>query len=207
VAQQRIVVGKKLVILGFLLSFGFAVYVFMTRETSSIKDRINRVSAKEPRAVLEEFVAYRYDGDRLKTKITAHLGEFFEPNVVVLEGEVKASRFKDQDDLEELRAESATAYFKPSSLTKMLDPGQVNELERAELSGFVEVALQEHLIITDYAEFIGHEKSVRSARPVRVEGPGRTFLGESGFLYNLVSQTLTMPGKVKGEVSYSQVKH
>jgi hypothetical protein len=197
-------VGKKLVILGFLLSFVFAVYVFMTRETSSIKDRINRVSAKEPRAVLEEFVAYRYDGDHLKAKITAHLGEFFEPNVVVLEGEVKSTKFKAEDDIEELRAESATAYFKPSSLTKMLDPGQVNELERAELSGFVEVAIQDHLIITDYAEFIGKEKAVRSSHPVRVEGPGRTFIGESGFLYNLVSQILSMPGKVKGEVVYNQ---
>ncbi|MBM4251045.1 MAG: hypothetical protein FJ146_03665 [Deltaproteobacteria bacterium] len=196
--------GKKLVILGFLLSFAFAIYVFMTRETSSIKERINRVSSKEPRVVLEEFIAYRYDGDQLKAKITAHLGEFFEPNVVVLEGEVNGRRIKSKDDIEEIRAESATAYFKPSSLTKMLDPSQANELERAELSGFVEVMLQEHQIITDYAEFIGRDKSVRSSRPVRVEGPGRTFIGESGFVYQLVSQILSMPGKVKGEVAYHQ---
>ena len=84
-------------------------------------------------------------------------------------------------------------------LTKMLDPTQANELERAELTGFVEVKIKDHLLTTDYAEYINEDKIVRSSHPVRVEGPGRVFVGDSGFVYNLATQILNMAGKVKGE--------
>jgi hypothetical protein len=193
--------GKKLVIIGFVLSLVLAVYIFATHETRSLKESINKASAREPRAVLEDFVAYRYEGDTLKARLNAHLAEFFEPNVVVLEGEVSGERRTEGGEREEIGAESASAYFKPSSLTKMLDPTQANELERAELTGFVEVKIRDQLLTTDYAEYINEDKIVRSSHPVRVEGPGRVFVGDSGFVYNLATQILNMAGKVKGEVS------
>ena len=196
--------GKKLVIIGFVLSLALAIYIFATHETRSLKESISRTSAREPRAVLEDFVAYRYEGEALKARLNAHLAEFFEPNVVVLEGEVSGERRTDSGEREEIGAESASAYFKPSSLTKMLDPTQSNELERAELTGFVEVKIKDHLLTTDYAEYINEDKIVRSNHPVRVEGPGRVFVGDSGFVYNLATQILNMAGKVKGEVSFDK---
>ena len=196
--------GKKLVIIGFVFSLALAIYIFATHETRSLKESINRTSTREPRAVLEDFVAYRYEGNSLKARLNAHLAEFFEPNVVVLEGEVSGERRTESGEREEIGAESASAYFKPSSLTKMLDPTQANELERAELTGCVEGKIKDHLITTDYAEYVNKDMLVHSSHPVRIEGPGRVFVGDSGFVYNLATQILKMAGKVKGEVSFDK---
>ncbi|MHA0111282.1 hypothetical protein ACXYUI_29790, partial [Klebsiella pneumoniae] len=61
--------GKKLVIAGFIVSMALAIFVFATRETKSLKDSLNKASAREARVVLEDFVVYRYEGDILKAKL------------------------------------------------------------------------------------------------------------------------------------------
>lgn len=190
--------GKKLVIAGFLLCLGFAFYVFFTRE-----HRARRVevvdSSKQPRLALEDFSLYRYEGESLVAKLTARLGHFYDPNILELDGEIRGERINDEGERETLAAESATAYMKSNSLMKLVD--QKTELDRAELNGFVEVGLKEHLLSTDYAEFLNDDKMVRSRRPVRVEGPGRVFIGDEGFKYELENQVLEMQGPVKGVVS------
>ena len=190
--------GKRLVIVGFLLSLALGLYVFVTRDTKSLKENLSKGSIRDPRARLEDFVVYRYEGDLLKAKLKARVGDFYEPNVVQLDGEIRGERLTSAGERETLGAESVTAYFKSTSLTKMLD--QSSELDRAELTGFVEVGMKEHLLTTDYAEYVNSEKVVRSVRPVRVEGPGRVFMGEEGFTYELATQVLNMIGQIKGEV-------
>ena len=192
--------GKKLVIIAFLTCIGFASYAFFTRDTQRLSDSINtKGSAKEPRAVLEDFVLYRYEHDVLKSRLSARLGHFYEPNVVELDGEIHGDRLTDTGEKESLGAESATAYFKAATLSKMLD--QSTELDRAELTGFVEVGVKEHILTTDYAEYLNSEKLVRSGRPVRVEGPGRVFMGDAGFTYSLEDEVLKMQGPIKGMVT------
>ena len=181
--------GKKLVIVGFLLSLALGLYVFVTRDTKSLKENLSKGSIRDPRARLE---------DLLKAKLKARVGDFYEPNVVQLDGEIRGERLTPAGERETLGAESVTAYFKSTSLTKMLD--QSSELDRAELTGFVEVGMKEHLLTTDYAEYVNSEKVVRSVRPVRVEGPGRVFMGDEGFTYELANQVLNMIGQIKGEV-------
>ena len=198
--------AKKLIIAVFVISLAMALYVFMTRETKSLKQSINQAAGHEPRVMLEDFVAYRYEADVLKAKLAGRIGEFFEPNIVELEGEVRGERLVRRNEQETINAESATAFFNANSLTKMLDPSQSLDLERAELSGFVEVGVKEHLLTTDYAEYLNRDKIVRSQRPVRVEGPSRVFTGDSGFSYQLSSQVLEMNGHVKGEVDLENAK-
>jgi hypothetical protein len=176
----------------------------LSREKHSLREYLGKASVKEPRAVLEDFTLFRYERDVLKAKLTARLGHFYEPNVVELDGEIRGERINAQGERETVGAESATAYFKAASLTKMLDQSQPTELDRAELTGFVEVGLKDHLLTTDYAEYINHDKLVRSLRPVRVEGPGRVFTGDDGFTYSLLTQVLDMQGQVKGDVTLDQ---
>lgn len=190
--------GKKLVIAGFLVCLILAFYVFLTREIKSRHDAGEPV--KQPRVVLEDFAIYRYEGDALVAKLTSRLGHFYEPNIVELDGEVRGERMNAEGERETLEAESATAYMKSNSLMKLMD--QRTELDRAELNGFVEVGLREHVLSTDYAEFANSDKLVQSRRPVRVEGPGRVFLGDEGFRYGVETQVLEMQGPVKGVVQF-----
>jgi LPS export ABC transporter protein LptC len=190
--------GKKIVIAGFLVCLALAFYVFLTREDRTRKDA-QAEAQKQPRVVLEDFSIYRYEAEALVGKLTSRLGHFYEPNIVELDGEVRGERINGEGERETLGAESATAYMKSNSLMKLMD--QTTELDRAELNGFVEVGLKEHLLSTDYAEFVNSDKLVRSPRPVRVEGPGRVFMGDEGFQYEVETQILEMKGPVKGVVS------
>ncbi len=194
--------GRKLVSAGFLACLALALYIFWTRDTKSLRDSLSKGTGKEPRLVLEDFSMYRYRDETLIGKLSARLGHFYDPNVVELDGEIRAERLTSTGERETLGAESATGYLKASNLIKMMD--QNTELERAELSGFVEVGLKDHLLTTDYAEYLNGDKLVRSHRPVRVEGPGRVFMGDEGFTYGLESEILDMQGPVKGVVSIDQ---
>ena len=192
--------GKKITITAFLLCLALAVGVYLTREQKVLRQSLQDDGDRDPRIVLEDFVVYRYAGDALKARIMARLGHFYEPNVVELDGEIRAERLTD-DGHETLGAESATAYFNATSLSRMMSDAQ---LDRAELAGFVEVGIKDHLLTTDYAEYINATKMVRSVRPVRVEGLRRVFTGEDGFTYDLATQMLEMFGTVKGVMTVDE---
>ena len=186
--------GKKLVIIAFLLTSVLAVVVYLTHERKSLRENLEKKDSREPRLVVEDFTFYRYEGSALKSRLSARLGHFYEPNVLELDGEIKGERLLN-GERQTVNAESATGYFKAATLTKMMSD---TELDRAELTGFVEVGVKDHLLSTDYAEYLTTGSLVRSLRPVRVEGPGRVFTGDDGFNYNLQSEALEMLGQVRG---------
>ncbi len=189
--------GKKIVIAAFLVSFVVALITFFTHERKSLRENLGKVSQREPRASLEDFVVYRYAGEKLKGRFSARYGNLYEPNVIEVDGEIRAERVMPNGSTEVAAAESATAYFKTASLARLMH--QAAEFDRAELMGFVEVKFKDHLLTPDYAEYLNDLSEVRSIRPVRVDGPGRIFRGEDGFIYNLNTQSLEMRGIVRGE--------
>lgn len=194
--------AKNLVILGFLVSFAVALWTYASRDTRSLRDNLAS-KHKDPRVIMEDFFVFRYRDGKLNSRVTAKLGLFFEPNILEIEGEIRAERYN-RLLLETLAAESARATFDAKTLGVMMS--QKVNLDRAELSGFVEVGVKNHLLSTDHAEYSNHDQIVRSSRPVRVDGPGRVFMGEEGFIYSLATETLEMPGVVKGEIKLDEAQ-
>jgi len=192
--------GKKLVIIAFIGCLAVALYVFFTHEVKSLRENLTGVTEKEPRVVLEDFEVYRHDGQTLKATLMARMAQLFEPNLLEMDGEIRAVRFAERSE-ETLGSEAASAYFKASSFGDMMTD---TELVRADLTGFVEVGVKEHILTTDYAEYLADTEIIRSDRPVRVEGPGRVFSGEEGFKYQAKDGSLSLPGIVKGEVQPSE---
>ena len=189
--------GRKIVIAAFMVCFGIALYVFLNRDSRSLSENIDADVEREPRIVLEDFVVYRYQDEKVISKVTARLGHFFEPNQLEMDGEIRAMRLTD-DGPERLGSESATAYFTADSLSSMMKD---TELERAEVTGFVEVGVRDHILTTDYAEYIARTDVVSSNRPVRVEGPGRVFSGDEGFTWDIKTMALKLEGPIRGEVN------
>jgi hypothetical protein len=95
-------------------------------------------------------------------------------------------------------------YLRSTSLASLAQ--QQADFDRIEVTGFVEVGLKDHLLSTDYAEYLNRDRIVRSVRPVRVEGPGRVFSGDDGFVYSFETETLEMPGRIKGTVHLDEKK-
>jgi hypothetical protein len=186
-----------------MICLGLALYVFLTKESKSLRDNIEFGGAKVAQVILEDFVAYKYEGARLDAKLTGRLANFYEPNLVEIDGDINGERATD-GGREFFSAETASAFFKAGSLSGLMEKSL--ELDRAEISGFVEVGLKNHILTTDFAEFLNDRQTIRSNRPVRVEGEGRMFAGEDGFTYDLDQSSLYMPGKVKGAVEIEETK-
>lgn len=186
-----------------MLCLGLAMFVFLTKESKSLRDNIDLGGAKEAQVILEDFVVYKYDGARLDAKLSGKLANFYEPNLVEIDGDIKGERAT-IGDREFFSAETASAYFKAGSLSGLMEKSL--ELDRAEISGFVEVGLKNHILTTDFAEFLNDRQTIRSNRPVKVEGEGKMFAGEDGFTYDLEQSSLYMPGKVKGAVEIEETK-
>lgn len=195
--------GKKLTISSFLVCLVIAVYVFLTKESKSLRENIEFGTTREAQLILEDFVAYKYVGARLDAKLSGKAANFYEPNLVEIDGDIRGERAT-VEGKEWFSAETASAYFKAGSLTGLMQ--QNIELDRAEISGFVEVGVRDHLLTTDYAELLGDRQIIRSNRPVRVEGEKRVFAGEEGFTYELTTESLYMPGRVKGVVQLDEKK-
>jgi hypothetical protein len=175
----------------------------MNKESKSLRDNIELGGAKVAQVILEDFVAYKYDGARLDAKLTGKLANFYEPNLVEIDGDINGERAT-SEGREFFTAETASAFFKAGSLTGLMEKRL--ELDRAEISGFVEVGLKNHILTTDFAEILNDRQIIRSNRPVKVEGEGRMFAGEDGFTYDLKQASLYMPGKVKGAVEFEETK-
>jgi hypothetical protein len=186
--------GKRLIIVGFLLCFGIAIYVFWQRDSTTLRRAIGKGSKREPRMVMEEFTVYRYIGAQLEAQMSARLGQLFEPNVVDLDGEIRAEKYR-RGETETVGAETATILFGARSISQMLDG---SPLVKAEMNGFIEVGVKEHLLSTDAAVYTASDNTLMSSRPVRVDGMNRVFTSEDGFIYNIAEEKLVMRGLVKG---------
>lgn len=175
--------------------------MLVTKESKSLRDNIDLGGTREAQVILEDFVAYKYEGARLDAKLSGKLANFYEPNVVEIDGDVRGERATIEGK-EFFSAETASAFFKAESLTGLMET--TVELDRAEVSGFVEFGFKGHSLTTDYAELLSDRQQIRSNRPVRVEGPDRMFAGDEGFTYDLKRESLYMPGRVKGVVQIEE---
>jgi hypothetical protein len=187
--------GKRIVIISFLVCLAIAIYQYMFRSETPLREIANLATKRAP-VSLEDFVIYRFDKQRQTAKLTARLGQIFEPNRVELAGEIRSQRVRGQD-IEFLSAESAIGTFDQEDLLTF-STREPATLRRAEFSSFVEVGVQGYLLSTDYAEFKGKQQLIESSRPVRLEGKKRIVTGDNGFRYNLTSQAIEMNGPIEG---------
>lgn len=186
--------GRKLAAIMLILCFGAAAGVFFTRERKVLRDSID-TKAHDHRVIIQGFTTLNYEDGALVSKLSAKKGRYIEPNMMDLEGDVKGERYSDTSK-ETMRSDQATVYLRTTSLSNLMS--QEAELDRAELTGFVQVGFKDHILSTDYAEYIQRENVIRSSKPVQVNGPLRYFESESGFAYSLTTEMLEMTGRVKG---------
>lgn len=166
----------------------------MTREKKALREAIAK-KVNDHRVIIQGFTTLNYEDGTLVAKISAKKAHYIEPNIMDLEGDVQAEKYSEATK-ETMRSNQATVYLRTTSLSNLMS--QEAELDRAELTGFVQVGFKDHILTTDYAEYIQRENVVRSSKPVQVNGPRRYFEGEGGFIYSLTTEMLEIKGRVKG---------
>ena len=189
--------AKNFTIVTFIISFFLAVYVYFTRQPQTLRENLTPESEHQPRIIMTDLKLYRYLEGVPKTYLAARQGFIFDPNIIELNGEVKGYRDTKDSGYQTMGAETARILLKAESLGSVF---KQSEVERIELTSFVDVGVRDHLLTTDYAEYVADKNIVYSPRPVRVEGLGRSFSGADGFVYSLQEESLVMAGLVKGKM-------
>lgn len=194
--------GRKLASLFLFTAFLVSAWTFFSREQRVLRETINSAQ-NEYRIKLEDFAITNYEDGEITEKISAKLGFFVEPNLVELNGDVQGERVSElksknggSSRKEVIRSDHASVYLRATSLNMLLS--QSAEVDRAELTGFVQVAFNDHLLTTDYAEYLQNQKVIQSPRKVKVLGPNRSFEGDEGFVYSLEQEILEIKGMVRG---------
>lgn len=185
--------GKNVLAVIFLSISTYAVYVFMQKDSSRLKDQITS-SEREPRVILEDFTMYRYRGHQVLSTITGRLGHFIEPNSVEMYGNLRGLRY-DTENREYFSAESATVYFKASGMLQLM---KGSEVERAEVDNNVRVGSSRNLIETDYVQYRAEKQTLRSDVPVVFTSPRSTLSGQSGFEYDILTEAAKLYGPMEG---------
>ena len=175
-----------------------ALWLFFSRETKSLRENMEKApSHKKPRVILEDFVLRRYQGSEQIHQLKADYGDFRAPNVVTLKGGLGAWQ-QSFNGMQHLRCERGTAWFDASSLSELLTGDK--EVDHAFLREHVRLTFQDHILITEEAQYTTRQNLITGQRSVRVTGPGRWFTGRNGFRYDVNDGSFNVYGKVRGMV-------
>jgi lipopolysaccharide export system protein LptC len=181
------------IIILFCALFLISIWLFATREDKPIIAETQSMILKKS-FVMDQFKLSRYKGKTLVGEITAEGGQFVEPNVLHLWGDVRAKRLIN-GDFETVSSDFAEAYFASDSLSGMLNGA---ELVTAELNDEVKVSYKGHRLYTDFAKYLPNQELIVSERPVLIDGPNRSMTSDKGFQIDLVKQNVDVFGEVKG---------
>ena len=186
---------KSFIIVLFLGCFGYSIWIFLQRDTRSLRENIEKApSHLKPRVIMDDFHLRRYERQLQHSSVTAAYGAFLAPNKVELSGSVEAWKLNN-GKRQIVRAHKAIAYFQSDSLEELMRQA---ELERAKMTGFVEIDYSDHLLQTEEAEYTARDEKIAGTEFVRVDGPSRWFTGKDGFRLFVKEEILDVFGKVRG---------
>ncbi len=189
--------GKKLIVAGFLISFGLAVYLFVTRKTPLLKENLESGVVRDPRVILESFNVKRYQQDRLVQQISAKAGHFIDPNVLKLMSEVRASdELKNPPDY--LSCEDATVLFEGDEMKSVYGEAVVRV---ADFEDNVTLTSNSNILRSEFIRYQAEKDLLLSDLPVQFEGQSAVLYGDSGFRYVIDGGDFEMSGQVRGVAS------
>ena len=193
--------GKNIVAAIFIIISFVALVVFFSRDDRTLKDQVN-LEDRKPRVILEGFTLYKYSGHEIQSTLTGKIAHFIDPNVLEVYGDIRGLRHN-TEKREHFAAQSATAYFSSSGIVQLM---QKSEIVRCEVENNVRVGFGDNLILTQYAQYLGKDKTLRSDLPVEFRAPQSRLHGKSGFDYRLEDEELDIHGPIKGTLQGEPIK-
>lgn len=185
--------GKNIVTLIFLIISGLASYLFITRESEELREKVS-VRTKKPRITLENFTLHRYRDHKIVSTLTGQMANFMDPNLLEMYGKLRGLRY-DSANREYFSAESASIYFTSNGVVQLLSS---SEIARADIENDVNVGSQDKLIKSQYAQYLADKDILRSDVPVVLIAPDSVLRGLKGFEYKIDSEDIELFGPIEG---------
>lgn len=197
--------AKVLSLVFLVVMTALAVYIYTTREKTSINDAVKQRGQLEPRILLTNFEAVRYDGNRVVGRLVGQRAQLFDPNRILMNGDIQFNRVKN-GKRQECKADFASMVLAVDRLSA-IGSGNQTEVAEAELWGNVEMFDDPYVVKTDKVKYERSRDSVRSEYPVLVESLDRSLemRGQRGFEYRLTDESFALTGGVAGFVKPNSV--
>jgi len=191
--------GKYILVLGFLLTCALAVYAFITRDDRSLRDQVGQQGGR-PRLILEEFTVYRYRDHRVLSTLSAKMGQFIEPNILEVYGDIRGMRH-DSDKREFVNGEASSTLFRSRGVIQLM---KEPEIIKTELANDVQFGFDETIVFTQFAEYIAESRVLRSDVPVLVRSPQGFMHSKTGFQYLIEEESMELYGPIQGTLQQSE---
>lgn len=170
------------------------------RDTPPLKEDIKKTLAIDPKARLERFTLFKYQGENLESKTSAQLGEFLGPNLVVLRGDIQNLSVANGTS-RKLFADRVKAVLSGGHIDDLVNKAT---LEDVYFYNELKLVFSDYTLTTQAARYHAKTKAIDGPNPVHISGLKRWFSGDSGFLLSLEKDSLDIFGKIKGEFTFNE---
>jgi hypothetical protein len=186
--------GKKLIIVAFLLCFGLALWLFLTRQTMVDVDAISLHTASTSPIVLDDFVLTSYNGSKLEQTFSGKQATFIASDRILVTGGIKWWKNKD-NEMGTVHADSATLFLRGDNSSRYMIDGEVDHVV---FSGHVHITANTLMLKTEQATYQVQENSLRGREKVVFTTAQDTITGDNGFFLNLHDESFEIYGTVRG---------
>ena len=189
--------GKKILVVIFILVTMTSVYTFFSRERTSLREQVPEAE-KNPRIVLKDFTMYRYQGARVEATVSGQNAFFFEPNILEMYGNLNGVRTSQEKGKREfVRAQASVTLFESRGIVQMT---QSSDIEKSSLENDVAVGFDEKTIFTQHAEYTSKPQRLYSDLPVELRSRDGNLKSETGFEYLVEEKLLQLHGPIRGKL-------
>ncbi|MFW7378322.1 MAG: hypothetical protein ACOH5I_05915 [Oligoflexus sp.] len=191
--------GKYLLVASFLLTLALAVYVFLSRDDRSLREQVVQ-QAGRPRLTMEEFTVYRYRDHRVLSTLSAKMGQFLEPNILEIYGDIRGMRH-DSEKREFVNAEGSSTQFRSRGVIQLM---KEPDIIKTELENDVQFGFDETMVFTQFTEYLAEPGVLRSDVPVLVRSPQGFMHSQTGFNYDIEEELMELYGPLQGTLQQSE---
>ena len=197
--------GKKIINICFILTFGYAVYIFVSRDSRTLRENMEEVDHlnDRPKLLIDHYISTRYAGNQPISKTKGQTAHFEEPNKLHMQGDVEGLKYK-QPHNQIVRAEQAIASFEAKSIQQVLDGAETKNII---LKNYVRLIQGSDTIFSDLAIYDVKSDLVTSEAAVRVVGEKRWFTGANGFKYDVKTSNVEVMGPIEGVIDPNELSN
>lgn len=177
------------------MMFVGALVVFFRAPSTHNRSSQSLDNLSYPRISIENLSVFRYSGNTLNSMVISQEANLYEPNLLILKGNIFAESYEADGETENLQANTVTSLFKANDLSEIMAGSKI---DRIIFQDDVKFNVSNMLIRTQQAIFNPETEYLSSKQEVFVDGPGRSSRADEGFTLNLQQERLRMRGQVTG---------
>jgi hypothetical protein len=187
---------KRTVMISFCLLLGYALWLFLKRDTRSLRTILQQNAEPRSRILMYNFNAYEFKHTELVGQVSGKQGFFVAPNLWELKGDVFWFQKKPPYSRSILCDHTIAEFHSKDLLNTLTSP----ELSSVVWRGHVRGRQNNRYVETEFMKFHAQTQSLVGDKPIYVREDGSDISAEQGFYFDLNSNIIELFGKTHGKI-------